>query len=236
MSTWNTQESRNKWDEVIPDVSVIIKRRKKGQGSEEREGYTHHYTGVYKVDLGLRERKTSQIMDRYGKWRHKHQKYERGKKIVPLTTAYIKVWGRLGRETTINKGIRQGCCIAPTVFKVYFLEALITYRKKCFSMGVPIGDKRLFTLHFAEYVLQKLNEEYTKCGPPINNSKTDYLVVRSKANRHHKGILETGEIQTVTFLVMKCTCIYWKEQRWDKYESRPSESSNQTTKQPTVER
>ena len=57
-------------------------------------------------------------------------------------------------------------------------------------MGIAIDDDKLFTLHFAddqiifaedeydiEYMVKKLDKEYTEWGLTINMDKTEYLVV-----------------------------------------------------------
>lgn len=140
------------------------------------------------------------------------------KKLYKNVTARIKVGGKLTGEVTVNKGLKQGCCISPTLFKVYLNEALTTWRKKCRGMGVRIGDDTLYTLHFADdqailaedeadvdYMLRKLDEEYSKWGLTINASKTEYLVVGGEADDLQIGSGKIKGTKSFKYLGVKIT-------------------------------
>jgi len=104
--------------------------------------------------------------------------------------AYVKLGNNISKEIKISKGLRQGCCIAPTLFKIYLGEALKNWKIKCERMGIKLNDDMLYSLNFADdqvifaeneydahYTLRKLNEEYEKWGLKINFKKTEYMVV-----------------------------------------------------------
>lgn len=102
----------------------------------------------------------------------------------------VKIENQISDEFEVTKGLRQGCVLAPTLFKIYLNEALQQWMKKCRNMGIQIHDKTLFTLFFADdqvvvaademdsnYMMRKLVEEYKNWGLTINIKKTEYLVV-----------------------------------------------------------
>jgi hypothetical protein len=87
-----------------------------------------------------------------------------------------------------NKGLRQGYCNCPTIFKIYIRKALEEWKYKCRGMGIPLENITLYTLQFAddqevlaenkedlEYMTRKLKENYEKCGLDMNLNKTKYL-------------------------------------------------------------
>lgn len=123
------------------------------------------------------------------------------KNIYGNMKSAVKIGSKLTEEFRVTKGLRQGCCIAPTLFKIYLYEALKEWRAKCKGMGIPIGNDYLYTLHFADdqvicaqdehdaqYMLNKLTDEYAKWGLDINVNKTEYMVVGAKGqNLNVKG-------------------------------------------------
>ena len=90
----------------------------------------------------------------------------------------------------VTKGLRQRCCVAPTLFKIYVNEALKGWKNKCATMGIPVGNDTLFSLNFADdqvlfagdeedasYMVRKLQHEYAKWGLEMNFDKTKYIVI-----------------------------------------------------------
>lgn len=71
------------------------------------------------------------------------------KKLYAGMTEYIEVEGRLSSEITVNKGLKQCCCIAATLFRIYLIEVLTTRPKKRYIISIC-------------YYIYMLNEEYTK--------------------------------------------------------------------------
>jgi hypothetical protein len=95
----------------------------------------------------------------------------------------------------VTKGLRQGCCPSPTLFKIYVEKALNTWKKKCFGMGYNAVNTIIYALQFAddqvvmaqskedlEYMGRKLQEEYSKWGFTINIAKTKFMPVGTDTN------------------------------------------------------
>ena len=81
----------------------------------------------------------------------------------------------------MTNGLLQGCCISPTLFKIYIARALRLWKQKWSGMDIQLRNSFLFTLQFAddqavmandkedmEYMLRKLIEEYEKWGLKVN--------------------------------------------------------------------
>ena len=91
----------------------------------------------------------------------------------------------ISRGFKVTKGLKQGCCVSPTLFKIYLEQALKNWKKKCGGMGIPLNDgTTLYTLCFAddqvvlaqdredlEYMARNLIEEYSKWGLEVNIKK-----------------------------------------------------------------
>lgn len=127
------------------------------------------------------------------------------KKLYNDTKSQIKIGGELSDEFPVNKGLRQGCCISPTLFKIYIDKALSEWRRKCSQMGVKMEDGTIYSLLFADdqvilaedeedvsYMFRKLVEEYEKWGLEINLQKTEYMVIGAQGHDLHteKGVIK----------------------------------------------
>lgn len=102
----------------------------------------------------------------------------------------IKNSNRITKGFKPTKGLKQGCCMAPTLFKIYIEDALNKWKRKCENMGIPLNNKTIYTLQFAddqvilaqdkddlEYMSRKIKEEYEKAGLNMNLNKTKYLCI-----------------------------------------------------------
>lgn len=100
----------------------------------------------------------------------------------------VKTQNTFSEPFRVTKGLKQGCCLSPTLFKIYIQEALQKWRQKCSGMGIKVGNEYLSTLFFADdqiiianceedidYMLRKLKEEYDLAGMKMNVAKTEYL-------------------------------------------------------------
>lgn len=116
------------------------------------------------------------------------------KNLYHGSTSRIKISNFLTSEFPVSKGLRQGCCISPTLFKIYISKALSTWKRKCHGMGIELNDTCLYTLQFAddqaviandkddmEYMVKKLVEEYDKWGLTVNVEKTKYMCIGADA-------------------------------------------------------
>lgn len=113
------------------------------------------------------------------------------KKLYTNSTTKIRVGKTITEGFNITKGLKQGCCISPTLFKIYLEQALKIWKRKCNGMGIPLNDNTtLFTLCFADdqiviaqdhedlsYMTRKLIEEYTKWGLEVNVTKTECMCI-----------------------------------------------------------
>lgn len=104
----------------------------------------------------------------------------------------VKCGSRLSEPFRASKGLKQGCCMSPTLFKIYLEQAVKVWSTRWRSRGVDIEGEMLFSLYFAddqvvistkrdnlEHMLRDLNEEYRKKGLKINFNKTEYMAVGS---------------------------------------------------------
>ena len=107
----------------------------------------------------------------------------------------MKIGNKLSHPFNITKGLRQGCCISPTLFKIYIRKALEDWKRKCSGIGIPLENTTLYTLLIAddqevlagdkedlEYMTRKLKETYEKWGLDMNLNKTKYLCVGETHN------------------------------------------------------
>jgi len=88
----------------------------------------------------------------------------------------------------VTQGLRQGCCISPTLFKIYVEKALNIWKRKCSGIGYNVDNTTVYTLQFAggqvvmdqskeglDCMCRKLQEEYSKWGLTVNIAKTKYM-------------------------------------------------------------
>lgn len=127
------------------------------------------------------------------------------KQLYWQSTTKIKVGQYISNGFIVTKGLRQGCCISPTLFKIYVEHLLQDWKRKCSPMGLPINDETtIYTLQFAddqvliaqdkedlEYMAKKLKQQYEKGGLKMNIGKTKYLCVGGTATTELE--LDNGE-------------------------------------------
>ena len=130
------------------------------------------------------------------------------KNLYKDNTSRVKEGVYLSQEFPTNKGLRQGCSVSPTLFKIYLSKALEHWNRKCGQMGISIDEYKLSNLLFADdqviiaedhddisYMLRNLDVEYRKWGLDISYDKTKYMVAggdKEEQNIH----TEKGDIQT----------------------------------------
>lgn len=107
------------------------------------------------------------------------------------TLTKIKVGNKISEGFDTTKGLKQGCCLSPTLFKIYLERALKVWKRKCNGMGIPLNDDTtLYTLCFADdqvivaqdqedltYMTRKLIEEYKNWGLEVNIEKTESMCI-----------------------------------------------------------
>lgn len=112
------------------------------------------------------------------------------RKFYEGSTIKIKNGQKVSRGIVITKGLRQGCCISPTLFKIYVENALKTWKRKCGGMGVKMNGKEIIALQFADdqvimtenrenlqVMTEMIRNEYNKWGLTMNMNKTKYLCI-----------------------------------------------------------
>ncbi|XP_044745745.1 uncharacterized protein LOC123307480 [Coccinella septempunctata] len=113
------------------------------------------------------------------------------KQLYGQSYSRVKLGKSLSPTFTVTKGLRQGCCLSTTLFKIYLNEALKRWRRSCHGMGIQLtDDTALYTLHFAddqvviaqdkedlEFMSRRLFEEYQNWGLTVNLRKTKYMCV-----------------------------------------------------------
>lgn len=122
-----------------------------------------------------------------------------------------KVKVRIGEELTeeigMGRGVRQGCCISPTLFNIY-LEEII---EDAFdgTRGVTIGGRKIECIRFADdqvilaeskeevkEMLSDLNRKCLEYGMKINKKKTKCMIIGGKEESLRMEV-EGVEIQQV---------------------------------------
>ena len=61
----------------------------------------------------------------------------------------IKIGKNLSSEFEVNKGLRHGCCLSPTLFKIYTEKAIETW-KKSRNMGITLDGDTIYSLLFPD--------------------------------------------------------------------------------------
>lgn len=141
-----------------------------------------------------------QLWEAMRRMRIKEKWIEVTKALYENSEAQIRVGNKVTKAIEVSKGLKQGCTLSPIMFNIYAEQALEKWYRKCGGMGIPIRDKTLHSLMFADdqlivaqdeedmiYMLRKLKEEYDKWGLLINFKKTEYMCVGRLAQNLHIG-------------------------------------------------
>lgn len=110
-------------------------------------------------------------------------------KNLYMNQSVIMVWEQAEtRKIKLGRGVRQGCCLSPTLFNVYSSEML----KECIDgvRGIGIGGKRVECLRFADDMavmaenelelldmMKDLERACLKYGMKINVKKTKVMML-----------------------------------------------------------
>ena len=70
--------------------------------------------------------------------------------IIFDITFTFKLGSLLSEGFEVTKGLRQRCCISPTLFKIYVEKALNIRKRKCCGMGYNVDNTMIHTLQFAD--------------------------------------------------------------------------------------
>ena len=97
------------------------------------------------------------------------------------TSVLLSVKGQSEREFVINKGVRQGCPLSPTLFNIYLDELMSTWQQGVDS-GVKIGQGRfLNSLMFADdtVIIQESEDKLQMAIHKLQSVSKDFNMVIS---------------------------------------------------------
>jgi hypothetical protein len=99
------------------------------------------------------------------------------KSLYKGSSSKIKIGNIIRKGFKVAKGLREGCSLSPTLFKLYQEQVLRNWKRKCQPMVIPIQNTYVYSVSFAddqvllaqdhddmEYMAKKLKEEYKKMG------------------------------------------------------------------------
>ena len=100
------------------------------------------------------------------------------KSLYKGSSSKIKIGKLITKGFQVTKGLKQGCSLSPTLFKIYLEGVLRNWKRKCQPMAIPIQNTYVYSLNFAddqvlllaqdhddmEYMARKLEEECEKWG------------------------------------------------------------------------
>ncbi|RUS71508.1 hypothetical protein EGW08_020721 [Elysia chlorotica] len=105
-------------------------------------------------------------------------------------TSCIRIGEEVTDETTIQRGVRQGCVMSPSLFNLY---TEIIFRNINELPGMNISGQNINNIRYADdtalvaetpeqlqALLDKVNEESEKCGLAMNAKKTKVMVINRK--------------------------------------------------------
>lgn len=96
----------------------------------------------------------------------------------------MKIGNTVSRVLNVSKRFRQGCCVSPTLFKVYVKEFLLKWKRKYAGMGIPLENTRIFSLQFAYdkavFAGDKDDLEYQYLGVIFDKTCTHYNEIRMR--------------------------------------------------------
>ena len=122
------------------------------------------------------------------------------KSIYNKATAGVKVNGSLTDRFTFERGIRQGCCLSPTLFALYIEPLAQMIRQESAIAGIDISQQKHVISLFADDVMIMLKDpvssfiklmqimeqfgEYS--GYKLNISKTQILMFKGGVGKFEK--------------------------------------------------
>ncbi|RUS81312.1 hypothetical protein EGW08_010919 [Elysia chlorotica] len=105
-------------------------------------------------------------------------------------TSCIRIGEEVADQTSIQRGVRQGYVMSPSLFNLY---TEIIFRNINELPGMNISGQNINNIRYADYtalvaetpeqlqaLLDKVNEESEKCGLAMNAKKTKVMVINRK--------------------------------------------------------
>lgn len=72
------------------------------------------------------------------------------KRMYQNCKAVVKCGKVISSEFVVSKGLRQGCGMSPSLFKIYLETVLSQWNRSCSSMGIEIKNTIIHSLLFAD--------------------------------------------------------------------------------------
>ena len=130
--------------------------------------------------------------------------------IYYINKISVKFNNYLSKSVEINKGVRQGCPLSPTLFNIY-LDEIITKWQKQDITGIKLSkNQQLSTLLFADdqviiadrednlqRAAHKLNQIITEYGLTISVQKTKSMAFRGRDPVRTKIVIDNKIIEQV---------------------------------------
>ena len=122
----------------------------------------------------------------------------------------IKFNNKLSKPAEINKGVRQGCPLSPTLFNIYLDEIITKWQKKDIT-GIKLSkNQQLSTLLSAndqviigdteenlQKAVHKLNQIITEYGLTISVQKTKWMAFKGRDPVRTKTVIDNKIIEQI---------------------------------------
>lgn len=137
----------------------------------------------------------------------------------------VKLDSKLTKPISINKGVRQGCPLSPTLFNIYINEIISEWKLEDIKGIKILRNKNIQTILYADdqvviadsedtlqksvYKLQLITEKY---GLKISSNKTKTMAFKGRDPIRSKIVINNNTIEQInTFNYLGCSISYQDE-------------------------
>jgi hypothetical protein len=68
------------------------------------------------------------------------------KALYEGSSSKIKIGNLITKGFKVTKGLRQGCSLSPTLFKIHLERVLRNWKRKCQPMGIPVQNTHVYSI------------------------------------------------------------------------------------------